>query len=58
MAYACTRGPSRFGLQRSEPEAHMRIARDQEMHHTAAEVADSIEEDDGGRLSDGWLPGD
>ena len=53
---AClTRG---CGLKRSEPEAHMRIASDQEMHHTAAEVADSIEEDDGGRLSDGWLPRD
>ena len=45
-----------LGLQRREPEARVRIPRDEESHRAAAEVADAVEQDDGGLLRDGRLP--
>lgn len=50
------RSARRLGLQRREPASRVRIARDHEPHHSAAEVADAVEEDDDGLRGDGRCP--
>ncbi len=50
------RSARRLGLQRREPASRMRIARDHKPHHSAAEVADAVEEDDDGLRGDGRCP--